>query len=122
MNSTRLPVLRLTDRAVERVKTLIAAADRPVLGVRVGVKNSGCAGMSYTFDYTTALEPGDEVITSDGATVVVSAGAVLFLLGAEMDFQADKLSAQFVFANPNETASCGCGESVTLAAASLPAE
>lgn len=114
MNSTRLSVLRLSDRAVERVKALVAAADGPVLGLRVGVKNSGCAGMSYTFDYARALEPGDELVERDGATVVVSAKAVMFLLGAEMDFRAEKLSAQFVFSNPNEQASCGCGESVTL--------
>lgn len=119
MKATRTSVLHLTDRAVDRVKALVAAADRAVLGVRVGVKNGGCAGMSYTFDYATALEPGDEVVTRDGATVVVSAKAVLFLLGAEMDFRTDKLSSQFVFANPNETASCGCGGSVTLEPAEL---
>lgn len=107
-------VLRLTDRAAARVRELVEAGGAGAIGLRVGIKKGGCAGMSYTIDYAEAVKPGDEVVEADGAKVVVEAGAVMFLLGTTMDFKTDALSAQFVFLNPNETASCGCGESVSL--------
>ncbi|BBF93240.1 HesB/IscA family protein [Blastochloris tepida] len=110
----RLPVLRLTDRAAAQVRNIVEAAETPVAGLRVGVKQGGCAGMSYTVDYATEIRPGDEVVEQGGVKVVVDPSAIMFLLGAEMDYKTDKLSAQFVFNNPNETASCGCGESVSL--------
>jgi iron-sulfur cluster assembly protein len=107
-------VLSLTDAAADRVKAIIARAERPIAGLRVGVKNGGCAGMSYTMDYAEAPQPGDEVVEDRGVTIFVDPKALLFLLGTEMDFQTSKLSSGFVFNNPNQTSACGCGESVAI--------
>ncbi len=107
-------VLTLTDAAANRVKDIISKADRPIAGVRVGVKNGGCAGMSYTMEYAETPIPGEDVVEDKGVKVFVDAKDVLFLLGTEMDFQTTKLSSQFVFNNPNQTSACGCGESVAL--------
>jgi iron-sulfur cluster assembly protein len=107
-------VMRLTDAAATRVRDILAKADRPVVGVRVGVTKGGCAGMTYKIEYADAVKPGDELVEHEGARVLIDPTAVLFLLGTEMDYRADKLSAQFVFNNPNETSACGCGESVQL--------
>ncbi|MFL5108731.1 MAG: HesB/IscA family protein [Xanthobacteraceae bacterium] len=107
-------VMRLTDAAAARVRDILANADRPVVGVRVGGTKGGCAGMTYKIEYADAVKPGDEVVEREGARVLVDPAAVLFLLGTEMDYRTDKLSAQFVFKNPNETSACGCGESVQL--------
>ena len=107
-------VMSLTDAAANRVKSIIARAERPIVGVRVGVKNGGCAGMSYTMEYAESINPLDEVIEDKGVTVLIDPKAVLFLLGTEMDFQTTKLSSQFVFNNPNQTSACGCGESVAI--------
>ncbi len=115
----RPQVMRLTEAAAARVKDVMARSDQPVLGVRVGVKNGGCAGMEYTMEYATAVNPTDEVVEDKGVRILVDPKAVLFLLGTEMDFKTDKLSAQFVFNNPNQTSACGCGESVQLAPAKL---
>jgi iron-sulfur cluster assembly protein len=113
----KFKVLTLTDAAAGRVKDIIAKADRPIAGVRVGVKNGGCAGMSYVMEYAEAPKPGEDVVEEKGVKVFVDPKAVLFLLGTEMDFQKTKLSAQFVFNNPNQTSACGCGESVALSPA-----
>ena len=110
----RPQVMRLTDAAAARVRDILAKAERPVVGVRVGVTKGGCAGMTYKVEYADAVKPGDEVVERDGARVLIDPTAVLFLLGTEMDYRTDKLSAQFVFKNPNETSACGCGESVQL--------
>jgi iron-sulfur cluster assembly protein len=112
-------VVTLTDAAAEKIKTIMAGADRPILGVRVGVKNGGCAGMSYTMDYADSINPLDERVDDKGVTLLVDPKAVLFLLGTEMDYKVDKLSAQFVFNNPNQTSACGCGESVAITPAAL---
>jgi iron-sulfur cluster assembly protein len=112
-------VMRLTDAAAMRVRDILANADRPVVGVRVGVTKGGCAGMTYKVEYADAIKPGDEVVEHDGARVLIDPSAVLFLLGTEMDYRIDKLSAQFVFKNPNETSACGCGESVQLSPADM---
>src|SRR5215212_9039435 len=109
-----LTVIALTDAAANRVKDIIAKADRPIVGVRVGVKNGGCAGMSYTMEYAESVNPLDEVIEDKGVKVLIDPKAVLFLLGTEMDFQTTKLASQFVFNNPNQTSACGCGESVAI--------
>jgi iron-sulfur cluster assembly protein len=110
-------VLTLTDAAANRVKDIIARADTPIAGVRVGVKNGGCAGMSYTMEYAEAGKPGEDVVEDRGVRVFVDPKAVLFLLGTEMDFQTTKLASQFVFNNPNQTSACGCGESVAISPA-----
>ena len=107
-------VLTLTEAAANRVKDIIAKADRPIAGVRVGVKNGGCAGMSYTMEYAEAARPGEDVVEDKGVKVLIDPKAILFLLGTEMDFKTTKLSSQFVFNNPNQTSACGCGESVAL--------
>ncbi|MBM6595813.1 HesB/IscA family protein [Microvirga pudoricolor] len=107
-------VMSLTDAAAARVKDIIAKADRPIMGVRVGVKNGGCAGMSYTMEYAETVNPLDEKLEDKGVTVLVDPKAILFLLGTEMDFETTKMSSQFVFRNPNQTSACGCGESVAI--------
>ena len=114
----RPQVMRLTEAAAERIRTVMANAGHPIAAVRVGVKNGGCAGMAYTMEYADRIDPLDEVIEDKGVRILVDPKAVLFLLGTEMDYKVDKLSAQFVFNNPNQTSACGCGESVQLAPAS----
>jgi iron-sulfur cluster assembly protein len=110
--------MRLTEAAAERIKAVMAKAERPIAAVRVGVKNGGCAGMSYFMEYADAVDKFDELIEDKGVKILVDPKAVLFLLGTEMDYKIDKLSAQFVFNNPNQTAACGCGESVQIEPAS----
>jgi iron-sulfur cluster assembly protein len=107
-------VMRLSEEAARRIQDLIARSERPITGVRVGVKNGGCAGMSYTMEYAEALDPRDEVVEDKGVRLFIDPKAVLFLIGTEMDYRIDKLSAGFVFNNPNQTSACGCGESVAI--------
>jgi iron-sulfur cluster assembly protein len=110
----RPKVLSLTPAAVERVRKLMEAKGPSVLGLKIGIKKGGCAGMEYTLDWVDAVSKFDEVVEQDGARVIVDPQAVLYLLGTEMDWQVDRLSAQFVFNNPNQASACGCGESVNL--------
>ena len=114
-------VMRLSEAAAARLKDLIAKADRPIAGVRVGVKNGGCAGMEYTMEYVDSIGPTDEVVEDKGVKLLIDPKAVLFLLGTEMDYVADKLAAKFMFNNPNQTEACGCGESVTIVPAKADA-
>ena len=107
-----------TDAAAARVRELTEAADKPVAGLRVGVKNGGCAGMSYTMELAEAANPTDEIVEDKGVKLLIDPKAVLFLLGSQMDFKVDRLSATFAFSNPNETSACGCGESVAITPAS----
>ena len=111
---TRRQIMGLTEAAAERVKEIMAKTDGPAVGLRVGVRNGGCAGMSYTMELAEKIEPLDEVIEDKGVKVLIDPKAVLFLLGAQMDFRADRLGSSFTFSNPNETSSCGCGESVAI--------
>jgi iron-sulfur cluster assembly protein len=110
----RPQVMRITDAAAERVREIIANSDKPLVGVRVGVKNGGCAGMSYTMDFAEEINKFDEVVEDKGVKIVVDPKAIMFLLGTEMDFRVEKLSSVFVFNNPNQTSACGCGESVAI--------
>ena len=114
----RRQVMTLTDAAAARVRELTEAAGRPIAGLRVGVKNGGCAGMSYTMELADDVSPLDEVVEDKGVKLLIDPKAILFLLGAEMDFAVDKFSATFSFRNPNETSACGCGESVAITPAS----
>src|SRR5438067_12873193 len=114
----KLQAIRLTDAAAERIQYVMANAEQPIVGVRVGVKNGGCAGMSYTMEYADRIEKADEVVEDKGVRVLIEPKAVLFLLGTEMDYKTDKLFAQFVFKNPNQTFACRCGESVARKPAS----
>ena len=113
----RPKALRLTDAAADQIKAVMARADRPAVGLRVGLKNAGCAGMSYTLDFADKQNPLDEVVEDKGARVLIDPKAILFLIGTEMDFVKDKMQSRFVFNNPNQTDACGCGESVALKAA-----
>ena len=107
-------VMSVTDAAAGRIREIMAKADASVAGLRVAVTKGGCAGMSYKVDFANEIKPGDEVVEDKGVRVMIDPTAVLFLLGTEMDYKVDKLSAQFVFNNPNQTSACGCGESVAI--------
>jgi iron-sulfur cluster assembly protein len=109
--------IRLSEAAATRLREIMESAEGRYVGVRVGVANGGCAGMSYTMDYAEAAGPLDEVVEDRGVRIFIEPKAILFLLGTEMDFVRDKLAARFVFNNPNQTAACGCGESVSIAPA-----
>jgi len=115
----RPQVMRLTEAAASRVQELSSRADSEIVGLRVGIKNGGCAGQSYTVEYAHEVRPTDEVVEDKGVKILVDPKAVLFLLGTEMDYKADKMQAQFVFNNPNQTGACGCGESVQLTPAKI---
>ena len=110
----RPKVVTLTDAAAARVKAIMARADTPSVGLRVGVKNGGCAGQEYTFAYADTVGPLDEVVEDKGVTILIDPKAILFLIGSEIDFETTTLSSKFVFRNPNQTDACGCGESVTI--------
>ena len=115
----RPKVVTLTERAAERVREIMDRAEKPYAGLRVGLKNGGCAGQEYTLEYAETADPLDEVVEDKGVTILVEPKSVLFLIGAEIDYEVTKLAAKFVFRNPNETDACGCGESVTIEPAKL---
>lgn len=115
----RPKVVTLTDRAAERVREIMARAEKPYAGLRVGVKNGGCAGQEYILEYAEAAGPLDEVVEDKGVTILIDPKAILFLIGTEIDYETSKLAAKFVFRNPNETDACGCGESVTIEPAKI---
>jgi len=106
--------ISLTDRAAERIKLIMSRAETPKIGVRLGVKNGGCAGMEYTMDYAEARDPLDEVVEDKGVMILIEPKAILFLLGTKMDYEEGVMSSGFIFNNPNQTDACGCGESVTI--------
>jgi iron-sulfur cluster assembly protein len=115
----RPKVVSLTEAAAARVNEIMARADRPYMGLRVGVKNGGCAGQEYVLEYAEAAQPLDEVVEDRGVTILVEPKAVLFLIGTEIDYEVSRLASKFVFRNPNQTDACGCGESVTIVPATL---
>ena len=104
-------VIKLSDNAANRIKEIMSKADNSTIGVRVGVKSGGCAGMSYVMEYAKEAKKNEEIIEDKGVKVFIDANAVMYLLGTEMDYKKDKFSSQFIFKNPNETERCGCGES-----------
>ena len=110
----RPKVVTLTERAAERVREIMAKAEQPYAGLRVGVKNGGCAGQEYVLDYADAPGPLDEVVEDHGVSIFIEPKSVLFLIGSEIDYETTKLASKFVFRNPNETDACGCGDSVTI--------
>ncbi|MGR4865026.1 HesB/IscA family protein [Caulobacter sp. LARHSG274] len=110
----RPKVVTLTPAAAARVKEIMDRADKPYAGLRVGVKNGGCAGSEYIFEYAAEKGPIDEVVEDQGVTILIDPKAVLFLIGTTIDYETTELSSKFVFNNPNETDACGCGESVTI--------
>jgi iron-sulfur cluster assembly protein len=116
-----LKIMSLSDAAVERITEIIEDSDKPVIGVRVGVRNAGCAGMAYTMGYVAEPVSGDDHVEDKGVHVYVDPKATMFLLGTMMDYEETKMSSGFTFRNPNQTGACGCGESVQLAPADLKA-
>jgi iron-sulfur cluster assembly protein len=110
----RPKVVTLTEAAATRVREIMGKAEKPYAGLRVGVKNGGCAGQEYVLEYAETANPLDEVVEDKGVTILVEPKAVLFLIGTVVDYDVTRLSAKFVFRNPNETDACGCGESVTI--------
>jgi iron-sulfur cluster assembly protein len=115
----RPKVVSLTEAAAERVREIMAKAEKPYAGLRVGVKNGGCAGQEYVLEYAAEAAPLDEVVEDKGVTILVEPKAVLFLIGTVIDYDVSRLSAKFTFKNPNETDACGCGESVTITPAQI---
>ena len=103
-------VIKLSDNAANRIKEIMSKAESSAIGVRVGVKSGGCAGMSYIMEYAKEAKKNEEVIEDKGVKVFIDSNAIMYLLGTEMDYKTDKFSSQFVFKNPNETERCGCGE------------
>ena len=104
-------IISLSENAAKRIKEIMFAAEKNSLGVRVGVKSGGCAGMSYIMEYTKEINPNDEIIEDKGVKVFIDSAATMYLLGTEMDYKKNDFSSSFVFNNPNETERCGCGES-----------
>ena len=107
-------IITLSDNAAERIKEIMANAQDNPIGVRIGVKSGGCAGMTYIMEYTKEVNPSDELIEDKGVKVFIDSAAVMYLLGTEMDFKKEEFTSQFVFNNPNETERCGCGESFKI--------
>ena len=118
----RPKVIRLSDAAAARIHDIMDKSEGRYIGVRVGVKNGGCAGMSYTMDYAESQGPLDEVVEDKGVRILIDPKAVMFLVGTEMDFKREKLAQKFIFTNPNQTEACGCGESVVIVPAKYAAD
>ena len=108
------PIIKLSDNAANRIKEIMSGAQKDSIGVRIGVKAGGCAGMSYIMEYAKNSNPNDEVIEEKGVKVFIDPAAVMYLLGTEMDFKKKEFSSEFIFNNPNETERCGCGESFKI--------
>jgi iron-sulfur cluster assembly protein len=107
-------IIKLSDNAAQRIKQIMSEKETNSVGVRVAVKSGGCAGMSYVMEYAKEINPNDEVIEDKGVKLFIDAGAVMYLLGTEMDYKKEQFSSSFVFNNPNETERCGCGESFKI--------
>jgi iron-sulfur cluster assembly protein len=116
-----LKIMTLTEAAAERIREIMADSGKPVTGVRVGVRNAGCAGMAYTMDYVDRPVAGDDHVADRGLDVYIEPKATMFLLGTVMDYEETLLTSGFTFTNPNQTGACGCGESVQLKPADLKA-
>ena len=106
--------LQEVSEAADRIKQIMSTADKSTIGVRVGVKSGGCAGLSYVMEYAKEIKPNEEVIEDKGVKVLIDPKAIMYLLGTEMDYKKEQFSSQFVFKNPNETERCGCGESFKI--------
>ena len=104
-------IISLSDNAARRIKEIMSKAEKDSVGVRVGVKSGGCAGMSYVMEYTKKISPNDEIVEDKGIKLFVDPGAIMYLLGTEMDYKKEQFSSSFDFKNPNETERGGCGES-----------
>ena len=107
-------VIKLSENAALRIKEIMSKAEKDSIGVRVGVKSGGCAGMSYIMEYAKTSKPEDEVIEDKGVKLFIDPSAIIYLIGTEMDYKKDEFSSSFIFKNPNETERCGCGESFKI--------
>tara|TARA_B100001248_G_C27286454_1_gene410328 strand:+ start:577 stop:912 length:336 start_codon:yes stop_codon:yes gene_type:complete len=107
-------VIKLSENAALRIKEIMSKAEKDSIGVRVGIKSGGCAGMSYIMEYAKTSKPEDEVIEDKGVKLFIDPSAIIYLIGTEMDYKKDEFSSSFVFKNPNETERCGCGESFKI--------
>jgi iron-sulfur cluster assembly protein len=114
--------ITLTDKAAAHLREIMSRSEGKYIGLRVGVKNGGCAGMEYTMEYAEDQKPLDEVVEDKGVKILIDPKAILFLIGTEMDYETERFSSGFKFNNPNQTDACGCGESVTLTPAQLRAD
>jgi len=114
-------LMTVTDAAADRIRAIMDKSDKPIAGLRIGIENSGCAGVGYTMEYAEAAPAGDDVVEDKGVTLFIDPKAVMFLLGTKMDYKVEKMTSGFVFDNPNQTSACGCGESVELEAVSTEA-
>ncbi|MCF6199183.1 MAG: iron-sulfur cluster assembly accessory protein [Hyphomicrobiaceae bacterium] len=114
-------LMTVTDAAADRIRAIMDKSDKPIAGLRIGIENSGCAGVGYTMEYAEAAPAGDDVVEDKGVTLFIDPKAVMFLLGTSMDYKVEKMTSGFVFDNPNQTSACGCGESVELEAVSTDA-
>ena len=115
MNKIDRPkLMNVTDAAAARIKQILQDKGDAVTGIRVGLKKSGCAGMEYTMDVAESANPSDEIVKDNGVTIFVDTMAILYLIGTEIDYKVEKLGSRFVFNNPNQTSSCGCGDSVAI--------
>lgn len=114
-------LMTLTDAAADRIKAIMAKSDEPLAGLRIGIENSGCAGVGYTMEYAQSANKGDDLVEDKGVTLFIDPKAVMFLLGTKMDFKTEQMSSGFVFDNPNQVSACGCGESVELSPVSTQA-
>lgn len=113
LSNRKVPV-KLTSKAVERIKVLLNSRGKESVGIRVGVKSGGCSGLSYVIEYADNFRALEEVITFEGVTVIIDPKALMYLIGTEMDFVEEKFKSGFVFKNPNEKGRCGCGESFSV--------
>ena len=107
-------IISLSENAANRIKEIMSSGEKESIGVRVGVKSGGCAGMSYVMEYANKVNPNDELIEDKGVKVFIDSAAVMYLLGTEMDYKKEEFTSSFVFNNPNETERCGCGESFKI--------
>jgi iron-sulfur cluster assembly protein len=104
-------LLEVTDTAKERIRALISSRGKPTLGIRVGIKTRGCSGLAYKIEFADTPVQGDEKITLDDLNLFIDSKSILFMIGSVMDYVDDKVQSGFVFTNPNQKGSCGCGES-----------
>lgn len=110
LNRNKKPII-ITENAIRKISALVAERGNHTLGIRVGVKSSGCTGLAYTFEYVDNEIKSDEKIQEGDVVIYIDAKALLYLFGTTLDFVETDLESGFVFKNPNSKGTCGCGES-----------